>query len=176
MMNVKRLLAVLAVAPMGLFAVGCDGACDEHPRFGQVENERVAETEEPPPRGNRPEQAGATGSELAAHTEEPMEQCVEIVENMMRCTARHQFNEVMVSEEGLTDEKLTVLANLWREPGTVRQSCEQLLSTEANNPFRDPETLNRLVDLSGRKCADFARGLRETGAVQIIDTIETPTR
>ena len=185
-MKVRPMLSVLAVASISLSAACYEGGCDEHPRQGQVEREapgaspKAVEGEQAQEEATRPDetmQAGVEGSELPDETGPVMQQCVTVVEDVMRCTTQQPFIDALVDEgakegSGLTQANLENMADYWREPGARRQTCQQLLLPEEQNPFRNLETLMALTEASEQQCVDFAEALVETGAVEALSTVD----
>lgn len=185
-MKVRPLLSVLAIASISLSAACFEGACDEHPRQGTVEQEppgaspKAVEGEQPEEEATRPDetmQAGEEGSELSGETGPVMKQCIDVIATVMRCTAQQPFIDALATEGAdaqgaLTSSKLENLADYWREPGARRQSCQQLLLPEEQNPFRNLETLAKLTEAAELECVDFAQVLIDTGAVEPIGNID----
>ncbi|QDG52781.1 hypothetical protein FIV42_19140 [Persicimonas caeni] len=185
-MNVRPWFMLLAVASFPLIA-GCpQGACDEHPRAGSQSEQtpgatpKAVEGEPPEEQATRPDEtmrAGAEGSELAKETGPIMAQCIEVVEDVMRCTTQQQFTEAILGadDEQLADaerEAYEATIDFMREPGARRQVCQQLLLPDEPTPFKDIPTLEKMVEASQQGCPELAKVLLDTGAVKALGDVD----
>lgn len=185
-MNVRPWVALLAVASIPLIAACPEGACDEHPRPGAEAEQssgaspKAVEGEPAEEEATRPDetmQAGAEGSELAQETGPIMQQCIEVVEEVMNCTSQQQFTEAIlgVDDEQLPDAErkaFEATIDFMREPGARRQVCQQLLLPDAQTPFQDVGTLTTMLDASKAGCPELAKVLLESGGVKALGDVD----
>lgn len=169
-------LALAAVIAAGLVGLGCD----EEPRHGEQHTENRPATPETPgadEEGDEP-QTGAERSELERHTDETMDQCIEVVEQVMDCTGDDEFHAMVTGEDGgepigdWTEERLERAAFFWQEAGGLRLTCEQVFESETAEAFQNEETLARLAEESGTECVDYGQMLIDTGALEALSRID----
>ncbi|MFW5966051.1 MAG: hypothetical protein ACOCV2_00980 [Persicimonas sp.] len=168
-------LALAAILAAGLVGLGCD----EEPRRGEQPTENRPAMPESPGAddGDDERQTGAERSELERHTDETMEQCIEVVEQVMDCTGNNEFHDIVTGEGGgepigdWSEKRLERAAFFWQETGGRRLTCEKMFERDIE-AFRDEETLDRMAEERGSDCVDFADVLIEAGALEALSEID----